>query len=357
MGLLLLLCIPLMVGLAFYIGSTFMGHRHYRITMMEFLVQVLVVVLLMTGGYYAARYQSTSDTELWNAQVSEKKREKVSCEHSYQCHCRTYKCGKSFCTHCDTCYEHFYDVSWYVYTTAGEHFSIDRVNRQGTDEPPRWTAVRIGDPTARLHSFTNYIKANPWSLLNKTEETTHYAIPSYPLNLYDYHYVDRMVHVDPIDHATEWNRALQELNAELGVAKQVNIIVVVTKESEAFSHALQNAWLGGKKNDLIVVIGSKDGHAIDWARVVSWSHSEILKVEVRDGLLDIGSLDNREQIVSMLKDRVNVGFNRMEMEDYKYLLAGMEPSDTVMWVLIVLGILCSSGLSWFFYVQDTFDEN
>jgi hypothetical protein len=356
MGLLALLFVPLFVGLCFYIYSVITGGR-YQITWKEFLIQVAVVSILMTGGYFAARYQATSDTEIWNAQVESKDHQRVSCSHSYPCNCRPVSCGKNCTTvHCDTCYEHLYDVSWYVYTTAKESFEIDRVNRQGTDEPPRWTAVRLGDPTALPHSYTNYIKANPWSLLNKTDEGTQFALPPYPLSLYDYHYVDRFVHTELFHNALEWNHDLQLLNSSLGVDKQVNIVIVVTKESESFSHALQNAWLGGKKNDLIVVIGSKDGHNIDWARVVSWSHSEVLKVEVRDALIDIGNLDDRAAIITMLNEQIKRGFVRMDMEDYKYLMAGMEPSETVMWILLVVGMLISTGLSWLFYQQDIFDE-
>jgi len=356
MGLLALLFIPLFVGLCFYILSVFQGGR-YQITWKEFLIQIAVVAILMTSGYFMARYQSTSDTEIWNAQVESKDYQRVSCSHSYPCRCRPVSCGKNCSTvHCDTCYEHLYDISWYVYTTAKESFEIDRIDRQGTSEPPRWTAVRMGDPTALTHSFTNYIKANPWSLLNKTEEGTQYAIPTYPLSVYDYHYVDRLVHVDPIESAAEWNTKLQVLNAALGVEKKVNIVFVVTKESESFSHALQNAWLGGKKNDLIIIVGSTDGHTINWARVISWSHSELLKVEVRDALLEIGSLDKRDAIIAMLDEQIKRGFVRMNMEDYKYLMAGMEPSETVMWILLVVGILISTGLSYVFYTQDVFDE-
>jgi hypothetical protein len=357
MGLLMLLLIPLLVGLGFYIFSVLRDepYSRYKITWKEFLIQVAIVAVLMTVGYYVAQSQSTSDVEVWNAVVAKKTKERVSCQHSYTCNCVTVACGKGcVTTTCQTCYEHSYDISWYVYTTAGEDFTIDRINRQGTQEPPRWTQVQLGDPTAIRHWFTNYIKANPWSLLNKTKESSKYLIPEYPLRVYDYHYIDRLVHLDQFDASTEWNYDLQVLNGSLGVEKKVNIIVVLTKESEAFSYALQNAWLGGKKNDLIIVIGSKDFHKIDWVRVVSWSHSEIVKVEVRDGLLAIGTLDDREAIMKVLDDEVRSGFVHMNMEDYKYLLAGMEPSETAMWILMVVGILISTGLSWVFYTQDIF---
>ncbi len=361
MSLLILLFIPLCVCLVMYLfappridSKKNFSRCLYQITFPEFLCQVAVVVALMIAGYYIALNQATTDTEIWNAQVTSKTSEKVSCEHSYSCNCRPVSCGKDCTTiHCDTCYEHSYDVSWYLHTSADEHIKIDRVNRQGTTMPPRWNQAHVGDPTALQHTFTNYIKANPWSLLNRTDEETQFPIPAYPIGVYDYHYVDRFI-APPLPDTPAWNRSLQTLNAELGVRKRVNIIVVVTKESEAFSHALENVWLGGKKNDVIVVIGSKDLKAIEWVRVISWSHSEVMKVELRDALLKIGTLDNREPIMVVLKDHVTRGYALMQMEDYKYLMAGVEPTAGAMWLLIILGLVVSGGLSIYFYQNETF---
>jgi hypothetical protein len=357
MGLFFLLFIPLFVALCFYIGSALVGNKQYSITWKEFLLQMAIVVVIVLIGYFVSRYESTQDTEVWNAVVVDKKSERVSCEHSYPCRCRPVSCGKNCTTtHCDTCYEHSYDVSWYVDTTAKERFEIDRVNRQGTEEPPRWAQVRMGAPTARLHTFTNYIKANPDSLLNRRGEVSQYTVPAYPLNLYDYHYVDRFIADVGVGSLKEWNRDVQVLNSSLGVEKQVNIVVVVTEHPESFSHELENTWLGGKKNDLIVLIGSKDHETIDWVRVLSWSHSEVLKVELRDDILELGSLTKREEIVSSIKTHVQSGFVRMEMEDYKYLLAGLEPSAIAMWILTSISLILSVGLSWLFYREDIFGE-
>ena len=209
----------------------------------------------------------------------------------------------------------------------------------------------MGDNTALIHSFDNFIKGNPGSLLNRYNEKPQYVIPEYPLNSYDYHYVDRFVTDRYLDN-NFWNSDLQALNSELGVDKQVNIIVVVTKNPENFSYDLQNSWLGGKKNDVIVVIGSSSETKIDWVRVVSWSHSELMKVELRDSILHIGDLNNREEIISAIRHHVLSGFRRMEMADYQYLLEGITPSNTAMVILSVLGILVSFGLSWLFHNED-----
>ncbi len=355
-GFLLLFTVPLVIALCSYITSVVVGGR-FRITLKEFCLQVAIITLIMTAGYFIARYQSTADLEVWNAQVAEKKKERVSCEHSYPCNCRPVSCGKNCTTTiCDTCYEHLFDVSWYVYTTAGERFEIDRVNRQGTQEPHRWSVVKIGDPTALTHNYTNYIKANPASLFNRKKEQRSYLIPTYPIKSYDYHYIDRFVHDVPIPNEREWNSSLQNLNAQLGVKKQVNVIIVVTKEGIDFSHELENAWLGGKKNDVIIAIGSKDADTIDWVRVISWSHSELMKVEIRDELMGIGTLKDRDKIIAKIQEHVETGFVRMEMKDYEYLMASVSPSPLATWILLIIGIVLSLGTSWYFYQEDVFNE-
>src|SRR5208337_4906489 len=50
-------------------------------------IQVGIVAVLMAIGLGIAYWQGTSDTEIWNGQVTNKARVEVSCSHSYPCHC------------------------------------------------------------------------------------------------------------------------------------------------------------------------------------------------------------------------------------------------------------------------------
>src|SRR5262249_53258019 len=152
-----------------------------------------------------AYWQRTADTEIWDGQVTNKSSERVSCSHSYDCNCYyTTECSGtgnnrscSEVRHCSTCYEHSYDVDWNVYASTGESLSIDRVDRQGLNMPARWGAAYIGEPYSSQHSFTNYILANPNSvLLGQKGDLQKFGklIPQYP-TVYDYYRVQHAINM------------------------------------------------------------------------------------------------------------------------------------------------------------------
>ncbi len=365
MELLLLLLIPLFIALGGFLWSAFKGHSRYVISFKEFLVLIAAVVLLMGTGYAISRYASTYDNELWNGRVTDKKKEWTSCEHSYACNCRQVCSGsgssQSCSTVCDTCYEHSNDWDWALYTTNDERIEIARIDRRGSYEPPRFTKAKIGDPTAQVHSYTNYIKANPWSILRREGALEKFKdlMPSYPLGVYDYHYVDRFLALGtavPAGVLPLWNRDLMEINADLGKKKQVNIIfVVVPTADSAYLHAIEEGWLGGKKNDLVVIFGVTQYPEISWVRVMSWSRAEELKIALRDRLQDIASLEKRDEIILTTKELADKLFVRTKMAEFEYLMAGVRPPTWALITLFIIGVLVSVGLTIYFWREDPFD--
>lgn len=351
--LVLILLIPVGIGLT----GLILGKG--QITLLEFGVLELAVVLIVGSGMLIARSQNTWDNEIWSGRVVSKQQVRVSCSHPYQCN--PHPCGdkgKSTCY--DTCYEHSCDYDWVLTTSNGEHIEIDRVDRQGTSEPPRFTSAKIGDATAISHSYTNYIKASPWSVLRKDaiEDSMQKMVPNYPIGIRDYHYCDRFVTVGVnVQDKAGWNAKLQELNADLGKKKQVNIVIIVVSTNDpSYQFALEQAWIGGKKNDLIVLVGSSQYPTIDWVRIVSWSQSEDLKVEMRDSLQNLGNLELKDQFLEIVRQEVDSKFTRRPMAEFEYLMAAWEPSGGVILFLFLLGIIISGGLTWFFYVQDPFES-
>lgn len=354
MYLAMLMLFPLLIG----IFSLF--HSKGRVTVKEFLVLEVASFAVIGLGFLLARWSSTTDLELWNGRVTDKKQVWVSCSHSYPCNPHPCMCdSKGNCSTCwDTCYEHTNDWDWDLFTSNNETITIDRIDRRGSYEPPRWTQAQIGDPTAVQHRFTNYIKANPDSVLRITGSIEQFkgSIPKYPIDLRDYHYADRFVSVGTqVPDTREWNRDLQEANAGLGKKKEVNIIVVVVNTNDsAYQYALEEAWIGGKKNDLIVLLGVTHYPIIDWVGIMSWSESEDLKVELRDVINGIHKLEKREQIMTAIKTMVDQKFVRRHMKDFKYLMAGAQPGSIGTTVLFLLGITISLGLTYYFYENDPF---
>src|SRR5208337_2452006 len=103
---LLLMLIPFLIAVGVLIA--FKG----KVTWWEFLGQIGVVALVVGIAIGCAYEGRTRDTEVWNGQVTGKKRNEVSCRHSYRCHCHEVCSGsgknESCSEECDTCYEHSY---------------------------------------------------------------------------------------------------------------------------------------------------------------------------------------------------------------------------------------------------------
>ena len=147
-----------------------------------------------------------------------------------------------------------------------------------------------------------------------------------------------------------------EINADLGKKKQVNIIfVVVPTADSAYLHAIEEGWLGGKKNDLVVIFGVTQYPEISWVRVMSWSRAEELKIALRDRLQEIGSLEKRDEIILTTKELTDKLFVRTKMAEFEYLMAGVRPPAWALITILVLGTLVSVGLTIYFYRKDPFE--
>lgn len=326
----------------------------HEYTLGELGLNIVIVVAIVSAGWYAGRYSQMVDEEVLNGQLVSKDTQKVSCEHSYQCNCREVCSGsgqnRSCSQTCDTCYEHSYDFDHNLRTTAGD-LKVPRIDRQGSKIPPRWTAATIGDPVAISHDFENYIKAAPDSLFSAVAEQTVLAqfgaqVPAYPLGIFDLHYLNRVLATGvSVPDLADWNKDLAMRLRTLGPAKQVNWIVVITKEpSPLFAEALRVKWLGGKKNDVVVVLGAPAYPKLEWARVVSWTDQALFKVQLQDDLMDLPELTHAG-VLNLVEKHTAATFKRKPMADFSYLLNEIVPPTWVIVLLALGGALGSVALS------------
>jgi hypothetical protein len=354
-----LLAIPLVLGiLGFIVLKT--------ITWREFLAQV-GVQLLIAGFSAGVIYSSnTWDTEIWNGYVTGKKKEWVSCSHSYRCRCRSVQsCSgsgkdRSCTTHeeCDTCYDHANDWDWEVYTSLNETIDIRRIDRRGSNEPPRWTAVQLNEPTSSEHSYTNYIKAAPDTLFRHQGLTNKYRkiLPQYPDQVYDYYRINRLVLVNGarVEDPAAWNLKLSEINAKLGHLKQANMVVVLVKNvPDDFYYALEEAWVGGKKNDIVLVVGVDGQLAPKWSAVMAWTTRELFKIQLRDGIMDLPKL-TPEAVIGVMGKTVQQAYKRKPMAEFEYLQASITPTTTQWVVSMIFGLMVAFGLIYALHKHDLF---
>lgn len=358
-NLLLLLIIPVVIS------SIVLWYFRGEVTLGEFFMQIGAIVFVLTLGLGTCYWNSTSDTELLNGQVESKERLRVSCSHSYSCNCYTTTStdsqGHTTTTeHCSTCYEHSYDVEWKVNSNIGESLYIDTVDRQGIVMPPRWGEVFVGQPYSAEHTYTNYILANPDSVLLGTKgdlERFGKQVPDYP-RVHDYYKADHFINVGvPNIDFTTWNWLMNEKAKVLGPIKKVNpILITVNTADPTYAYAFRDKWVGGKKNDAVILIGSTDGNTIRWVDVVSWTPEKIYNIKLRDRILALGSLHKRDDIVHAIQEETTRSFVKMEMSNYKYLTANFQPSSTSMIVLFFLGLALSGGLSFWSITNDITED-
>lgn len=337
-----------------------------KVNMAEFFMQIGGICLIMAITVFGCSASKKSDTEVLNGIVTSKARHEVSCRHSYPCHCYTYECGSSkspmTCTHCDTCYEHDYDVDWDVAANCGmsnNQFSVSTIDSQGLQEPPRWTKFAVGDPYATTHGYDNYVKANSDTIIKTHgyQEKFQNFIPAYPMSISDYYTrLDRVLTIGSaasmVKDIAAWNVDVTNINKTLGPKKQCNVIVIFTPSlSEDYFYALKEAWIGGKKNDVVVIIDiNKDG-AIDWSNTIAWAKEDIMRIKLRDDIMTIGKID-RPAIIKAINDDVNKYFKRKSMKEYKYLDKAIILTDNEFMWFCIIAILLSIGISVFVDMAD-----
>ena len=313
-----------------------------------------VGVAVVAAGYGGVMFHNRMDMEVWNGEITKKVSEHVSCEHSYSCNCRSDKDGK---TTCDTCYEHDYDVNWELENTAGDDIKIRRVDRQGMIPPPRWLSAQVGDAVAQTHRFVNYVMGAKDSLFNTKEQKTLIAqyksmIPDYPDDVFDYYKINRVLTVGNIQmddlKRSAWNQQLSLMLRPLGPRKQVNVIIVLTTVQDPnFANALRAAWLGGKKNDVVVVVGSSTYPKVDWTRVFSWSDNEAFKIGLADAIQDKGALDPVDT-TTLIGGWVNRDFSRKHMKGFSYLAWESAPSMGACVLIAIASFLSILGVTYMF---------
>ena len=386
---LILLAMPTVIALiGFIIG------KGAKLTWKEFIVLELIMIVLIVAGLFSSRSGSMHDIEIWNGWIKhsefyEEWDEEVSCSHEIEC---THLDDDGDPIHSNDGYKHDYDIDhhspyWQFATSNDEIIDVDsgyfnflvgvfrnneyvkisRLSKHYDGGPGNKYVTKyiIGQsefiPTSTEHKFKNYIKANPNTILRRIGQGNKFdnLIPAYP-RVKNRIECDRFLPMGlQISNGVNWNKKLSEINGRLGAKKQVNITIIVANTADSsYIHALEEKWLGGKKNDFVIIVGCTQYPKIDWVRMMSWSQSEDLKVELRDKIMDISSLEKRDEILENVELYINQKFVRRKMADFEYLMAGWQPPvGTLLW-LFVVGFVTSVGLTIYFYVADPFgDEN
>jgi hypothetical protein len=361
---------PIFLLLLFPLIWPFIAKRIWntKITWTEMVLNIVVVVIICTATYELGKWGKTKDTEIWNGVVTAKTVKDGEYVTSYECNCyeTCYGSGSErTCSQtCSTCYEDNYTRSYDGYTTVGnfEFDSIDTTSRskRNSFQPPlTYTKCVVGEPASREHEYTNYVQAVPTSLFNdnsKLSEQYVDKIPQYP-QVFGFYKINRVLNVGssvPTDVKSELNTKLNHSLISLGQTKQSNIIVIFTNIADpSYRYAIENAWLGGKKNDIVIIIGTQDGKTVQWVDVMTWAlntGNELLHVKMRDGIKSLPI--DATQLSKFIEETTQKHFVRPQMADYKYLEKEVKPATWVVSLAFFLSIFGSMALTFLFHRID-----
>ena len=141
-------------------------------------------------------------------------------------------------------------------------------------------------------------------------------------------------------------RALANKLKSIGPIKQANVILIVTNINDPnYRYAVEESWLGGKKNDIIVLVGESNG-TIVWSDVITLggnSGNELTTVKIKQELLN-NRLDI--SIIDKVSDLVMKHFDRKPMKDFEYLKDQIEPPTWVTILCYFISVFLGWGLTY-----------
>jgi hypothetical protein len=338
----------------------------------ELFIQIPVSLIVLLGLYTVFFTTSTdiSDIEVWNGHVTkaeyyEKWTEKIESTDD--------KGNKSV-----SFVEH--PPEWKVLTTAGDFTTNqgvyanyrNRFHGEKKETVFRMNQSSIGDgnmyyvpceqnprdliPASRPHLYVNYLKASDSirKLRGNVDAYKAYLQP-YPKvreNSFGAIEFDRVV-VAGVQVPADWSSAVDSrLDHELktlSFRKKVNVVVyVVGSKDRNFANALRESWIQGKKNDVIVVIGSTQFPKAEWFDVIAWTKVEEFPIQLRNRLMDLGDLTSADEFVNIVVQEIGKpksagGYERSPMSDYEYLLSDI---SLPVWCQVIV-VLIGAAAAWF----------
>lgn len=361
---------------------------HKKVTWWELVlpsVVALVIIFTMKGcdkssnvqdvEYLSQYVVSASHEEQWNEWI------KKTCSERYACGTEVYTTGSGKNQHTSTRTKYctrYYDCSycenhperWYITDDAGNSFSISKyeydklVKDWGNQEfvdmhrhyytidgnkyVTRWNNDRSTLLTThRTHSYENRIQASH-SIYNfqdiSDSDKVHNKIFEYP-SISDY--VQNPVMGSGFAVSQKQQDYVNSINGLLGKKKQVQYFVCIWKNMpRSVADMQQSYWKGGNKNEIVVCIGVNSANKITWANVFTWSEKDIVRIKIRNYLLD-----NKDKYIDF-KELTDISYNTIEKDwkrknfhDFDFL--EVELTDTqVNWIYIIV-IVFSLGLSVF----------
>lgn len=136
---------------------------------------------------------------------------------------------------------------------------------------------------------------------------------------------------DELDIAA-WDR----MNARLGPRKKVNLIAIGFAGASAQAHWQEAAWIGGRKNDLVLCYGPRDADGRPgWAYVFGWTDRDVVKRNLETVLLELPA---GEALLSAIEAEVEARYQIRAWPAFSYMDVPAPP-NVVLNLLIAMAVV------------------
>lgn len=258
-----------------------------------------------------------------------------------------------------------------------------------TGQPKPWVAAKkridSGEPggTTAVHQYKNYVLASQTDIYDKFSDAIgEYKkaglLPKPVTDTYDYYRADHAYFVGkPVTSTKDWQDSVARFNGNFGSQRQGDLHLIIVNankvtDPDRYTNAVQAYW-GSKplgrdalsKNGLVAVVGTTDGKTVAWARGFAGmpTGNETLSVAIRENLdntpltpTDLLGQPQNKSIDGALGTLVfasgDQGFTRVEMKDFEYLFAQIQPSGGQKMFMFVVGMLLALGVWALFIAVD-----
>jgi hypothetical protein len=320
---------------------------------------IVETVQVSSKEYWGSLISRVEYYEDWNEWITETCSRECCCDSDGEnCSTEPYDCSHS----------EYHPAVWKIITTTGEVVLISQgeynrikgifgnekfvdLNRDYyTDDGDEYRSDWKGDsvtaiPVTTLHTYENRVKAADQSVFHYGEvtkaEKEKYSLKEYPEIVGAYKM--QSVIGDNSEDAVIADKKISYINGLLGHKKEVRIFVLIFKNQPIEAALYQEwYWSGANMNEFVICIGIDNERNVKWCKPISWTRSEMLKVNVKDFVQSQTKLDL--QVVSgYLQEQVDKQFVRRSFKEFDYLT--VEPPTWAVIFAYVLTLAINLGLS------------
>jgi phosphotransferase system HPr-like phosphotransfer protein len=369
----------IMIGLAFLFGLVRKLTNPEEFKWVELPIQLFISLVVITGlyGLFFSTSADLTDTEIWNGGVAQAEYYEEWTElvtYTEQVATGTDSKGNTTYTTVVKTRRDYHSPEWKIVTTLGsmgigkeiyknyvEHFGnqkkkdLFRMNQVSSGNGNMHYIVATQLPASQNRQYVNYLRASESirkvSGFISTYKNFLMPYPSVYSGKFGPIEINRVIDAKanlPKEWKEKVDKRLDIALISLGANKQANILVyAVGTSDQAFINALEESWVKGKKNDIIVVLGITNFPSVDFVYIMAWTKVEEFKIELRNKLLSLDNLSDPDQVSSAIISQVQKppnegGFKRMPMADLEYLIADIK---LPMWCQILI-VLIGGAVCW-----------